>query len=53
MFKNMNKWKELSGDQGGELRLIYGGDKQQQRTEIDILPWFSVDEVFSSLVTKI
>ena len=53
MFKNIKKWKELSGDLGGELRLIYGGNKQQQRTDIEIFPWFSVDEIFSTFDSEI
>lgn len=53
MFKNIKKWKELSGDSCGALRLIYGGDHKQLRTDIEIIPWFSIDDIFSPLETKI
>lgn len=53
MFKNIKKWKELSGDSCGPLRLIYGGEQRQQRTDIEIIPWFSIEDLFLPPKTKI
>ncbi len=53
MFKSIKKWKELSGGFCGDLKLVYGGEQKQRRTDLEIIPWSSIDDMFLSFKTEI
>ena len=42
-FKSLEFWRKLAGEAAGKAWLIYGGDSQQSRTDVTILPWFEID----------
>jgi len=42
-FKGLDFWRKLAGKTAGKAWLIYGGDIQQTRTDVTILPWFEID----------
>lgn len=42
-FKNLNKWVGLAGASAGQPCLVYGGDKDQARSQCRILSWRNVD----------
>ncbi len=41
-FKGLDFWQKLAGETAGKAWLIYGGDNRQNRTDITILPWFTM-----------
>jgi hypothetical protein len=49
MLDNLKKWKVLAGDLAGPLTLVHGGEQHQKRTEFKILPWFSIDQMLTSM----
>lgn len=38
-LKGLEQWSSLAGDASGRPWLIYGGDRRQSRTDVEILPW--------------
>ncbi len=49
MFKNIQKWCEVSKGYSGEPKLIYGGDELQKRTGIQVISWKSIQKMLFSL----
>jgi len=44
-FTGLRKWTALAGDKAGQARLIYAGDDQQKRQDVDVIPWRKIAEV--------
>ena len=42
-FKGLDFWRKLAGESAGKAWLVYGGDIQQTRTDVTILPWFEIN----------
>ena len=42
MFSELKYFEGISGDQVTDQFLIYGGDKEQKRTDYHVLPWSKV-----------
>jgi len=42
MFSGLKYFEGISGDQVTEQFLVYGGDKEQKRTDYHVLPWSEV-----------
>lgn len=45
-FNNLNKWSVLAGRKAGRAFLVYGGDKDQDRSEAQVLSWRSLGGVY-------
>jgi predicted AAA+ superfamily ATPase len=45
-FTNLQYWKEVVQDPV-KLKVIYGGELFQDRSEIQVLPWSKMDEAWS------
>lgn len=46
-FNTLKRWKTWAGDRSGRGFLIYGGDEEQERTGIRVLPWRKTTGAFS------
>jgi len=44
-FSGINKWLDLAGETAGVARLVYAGDQEQLRANIQVLPWNAVSEL--------
>ncbi|HJK86895.1 MAG TPA: hypothetical protein QKA08_03920 [Candidatus Megaira endosymbiont of Nemacystus decipiens] len=44
LFKGINYWQKISNIDGGYL--VYAGDKSQNRSNVKILPWNQVNQIF-------
>lgn len=38
-FTGLRKWVNLAGDVAGQVRLVYGGDDSQSRTDAQVVAW--------------
>lgn len=47
-FKNLDYLFRISKNQNNKRVVIYGGDNIQKRTNYDIFPWSSLNEIFKS-----
>ncbi len=47
-LKRLEQWLELAGDVSGRPWLIYGGDRRQSRSRIEVLPWRDIAELAPS-----
>jgi len=50
-FKNIIYWSKLAGNSAGKGYLIYGGETDQLRTDINILGWKSIEKMDRILVS--
>ena len=41
-FKVLEKWLAFAGEEAGGARIVYGGEERQNRSGVEILPWFSI-----------
>ncbi len=41
-FKNLKKWRALAGDKAQKSYLVYGGNEDQDRSDISVLSWRSL-----------
>jgi uncharacterized protein len=48
--RNLYSFRDLAGTDATDLYLIYGGDTGQQRSDLGILPWNEMEEVFDKTV---
>ena len=44
LFKGINYWQKISNTDNGYL--VYAGDKSQNRSNVKIIPWNQVNQVF-------
>ncbi len=44
-FKNLRKWLKLAGDEAAQAFLIYGGDQDQDRGDINVLSWRHLEKL--------
>lgn len=38
-FGGLESWSRIAGDAGGRPWLVYGGDRRQSRSSVEVLPW--------------
>ena len=48
-FKGLNYFAELNKDEPAKKVLVYGGDQEQRRSSVHVIPWSNVDTIFNGL----
>lgn len=49
-FANLESWSKIAGEAGGPPWLVYGGDRRQSRTNVEVLPWREIGDLASRIV---
>ena len=44
-FTGLGRWREVAGEQAGRGWLVYGGDRRESRTGVEVLPWSRIGEL--------
>lgn len=44
-FTALSRWHALAGDAAGRGRLVYGGDRSENREEVEVVPWRRMGEL--------
>ncbi len=44
-FQILSKWSKWAGKRAGTPHLIYGGDQEQNRSAVQVLPWFKTKKI--------
>lgn len=47
-FTGLERWREIAGDAAGRGWLVYGGDRRESRTEVEVVPWRSIGALTGS-----
>lgn len=45
-FRNLKKWQKLAGNKVSQGYLVYGGDRNQDRSDISVLSWRHLDKLY-------
>lgn len=48
-LKNIEKWTQLAGKTAQPGFLVYGGEQEQKRSDVHILPWQKLDKLLNRL----
>jgi hypothetical protein len=48
-FSGINYWRDLAGQAVNASYLIYGGEQQQQRNEVQVVSWNELEELFNNI----
>lgn len=38
-FTGLERWREIAGEAAGRGWVVYGGDRRESRTEVEVVPW--------------
>ena len=49
-FKNLEKWRQLAGKTARSSYLIYGGEQEQKRSTVHVLPWRKLGALLDKLL---
>jgi predicted AAA+ superfamily ATPase len=49
-FRGLESWARIAGEEGGRPWVIYGGDRRQSRTEVEVLPWRQIGALIEAAV---
>jgi len=44
-FRNLERWAAIAEDAGGRPWLVYGGDRRQSRSTVEVVPWKEIKEL--------
>lgn len=44
-FKGLEKWLAFAGSEAGAAKIVYGGEKGQDRSGVEVLPWRSTRKI--------
>ena len=44
-FRGLDRWTRMAGETSGRPWLVYGGDRRQSRTDVEVVPWQQIDEL--------
>jgi len=48
-FSGLETWREIAGSAAGRPWLVYGGDRRQRRSGVEVLPWREIGELTATL----
>jgi hypothetical protein len=49
-FGAIDDWRRISGQAESEAWLVYGGDREQSRARVRVLPWRRIGELAAMVV---
>ncbi len=47
-FKGFEHWKNIAGDRAGKMYLVYGGQRSQKRSQVEVLAWDKAAAVYKA-----
>jgi hypothetical protein len=51
LFRGLESWSRIAGEEGGRPWLVYGGDRRQSRSDVEVLPWNQIGALIEAAVT--
>jgi predicted AAA+ superfamily ATPase len=48
-FRGIEDWRRISGQEQGEAWLVFGGDREERRGRLRVLPWSRIDELAAAV----
>jgi hypothetical protein len=49
-FRGLESWARIAGKEAGRPWVVYGGDRRQSRTEVEVLPWRQIGALIEAAV---
>lgn len=49
-FRGLESWTGIAGEESGRPWVIYGGDRPQSRTDVEVLPWRQIGALIEAAV---
>ncbi|MEM1202331.1 MAG: ATP-binding protein [Acidobacteriota bacterium] len=49
-FRGLERFRDLAAEAAGRPWLLYGGDRRQRRTDVEVVPWDRVDDLAAAVL---